>query len=114
MGQPLPALEKSTALVQEIVKLRKRWGRSAGAGQYSMHDVLDALVVIFDESNIDGPTRAELTKANRQLAAAGAREAGYKKRIAELEAQIGPGQPGDVVDVAEDVQHNDAESRDSE
>lgn len=88
MGQPKPTLAKAIALLEEIRALRKRWGRSAGAGQHNVHDLLDALDVLYEESNIDGPTKAELTKANRQLAAAGARAAQAQQRIEELETSL--------------------------
>jgi regulator of replication initiation timing len=88
MGLAKPSLEKAIEIVETIRKARKRWGRAAGSAQYGTNDVLDALDVIFDESNHDGPSKAELTKANRQLAACSAREAGYKERTGDLNIKV--------------------------
>jgi hypothetical protein len=85
---PKPSLDAALALVADIVAQRKRWGASAGGGQYSLEQIVQAILVIAEEANIGGPTKADLTKLNRQAAASNAREAGYKKRIVDLEDML--------------------------
>jgi hypothetical protein len=84
MVQRLIDIPAALTIVKHVVAERKRWGHQAGTAGYNTHTICDALIVLADAGNFDAPTREELTKANRQLAASAAREAGLKKRIAEL------------------------------
>lgn len=71
---------QAAILAQNIVTGRKRWGL-----QYSLPvtpaDLLDALVVLHDAGNFDGPTKEQLTLVKRQLTAALAREAKLRKQL---------------------------------
>lgn len=73
---------QAAILAQSIVTGRKRWGL-----QYSLpvnqSDLLDALVVLHDAGNFDGPTKDQLTLVKRQLTAALAREAKLRKQLGE-------------------------------
>jgi hypothetical protein len=66
-------LEKAQTIVASVVAGRKRLGK-----QYSspirMDEVLDAFVLVYDASNVDGPSKDEVTKLRRQLAACQNRE----------------------------------------
>ncbi len=81
-------LERAEEIVRVIVAGHKRWGASAGAMQHSTTEVVDALVTLHENANMDGPSAGDMAKANRQLAAANAREQGYKSRVAALQAEI--------------------------
>ena len=88
MSGPRMSLEQAQQITRNIIALQKRWGKSAGMGQHNAEQLVEALLVLDAEANVDGPTKADITLANRQLAASKAREEGLKKRIAELDAQI--------------------------
>ena len=72
------SLEKATNIVKEVVAGRKRLGKQFVPRQI-MDDVLDALVVVHDNANLDAPSKEEITKLRRQLAAALNRERARKK-----------------------------------
>ena len=68
-------LEQAQALVVDVVKHRKRWGKHAAA-PYTQSQLYDALVLLHDAGLIvqDVPTAEEVTKLRRQLAACQNRE----------------------------------------
>lgn len=84
----LYTLEQGLVVADDLISEHKRWGRMAGIGIYSPEQVIEALTVLrkhgtFDATDAD--LKGKLTKANRQLGAAKAREAKLLKRIAEFE-----------------------------
>lgn len=66
-------LEKATRIVEGVVAGRKRLGKQYIPAQI-MDDVLDALVVTYENANLDAPSKDEVTKLRRQLAACQNRE----------------------------------------
>jgi CO dehydrogenase nickel-insertion accessory protein CooC1 len=66
-------LTKAQVIVAEVVAGRKRLGRQFVPRQI-MDDVLDALVVVYDNSNPDALSKEDVTKLKRQLAACMNRE----------------------------------------
>ena len=91
-------IEEAQSVVAEVIEGRRRWGISYGSGAFSLSQITEALVTVADElGDQDGIAAAavqvkqdELTKVKRQLTASKAREAKLKKKIAELEEQVGP------------------------
>jgi geranylgeranyl pyrophosphate synthase len=67
------SLSKAQEIVTEVVAGRKRLGKQFVPRQI-MDDVLDALVVVHDNANLDAPSKDEITKLKRQLAACQNRE----------------------------------------
>jgi hypothetical protein len=73
------SLEKATRIVNEVVAGRKRLGKQF-VPRYIMDDVLDALVMVHENANLDAPSKDEVTKLRRQLAAALNREKARKNK----------------------------------
>ena len=67
------SLDKAQLIVRELVAARKQWGKHASVN-YTMHEVLDALVVLNDAGRFDAPSAAEVSTLRRQLAACQNRE----------------------------------------
>lgn len=65
-------LEKARAMAQSVIHARKKFGSQLHFPQPT-YEILEALAVLEANGNWDAPTKDELTKANRQLAAANAR-----------------------------------------
>jgi len=77
--------EQAEDVLHAVTANRIRWGRLYDAGDIGVAKLCDALVVIaHGENRVEKELRTSLTLANRQLAAAGAREGKLKKRLAEL------------------------------
>ena len=69
-------IERARQIVTDVVKGRNQFGKWYVADDVGIHNLLDALIVIaHTENKADADLREQLTKANRQLAAAKAREA---------------------------------------
>ena len=76
------SIEKATNIVNEVVAGRKRLGKQF-TPRHIMDDVLDALVVVHENANLDAPSKEEITKLRRQLAAALNREKARKNKDLE-------------------------------
>lgn len=74
-------LEQAHALVTDVVKHRKRWGKYAAA-PYTQSQLYDALVLLHDAGLIvaEATPAEEVTKLRRQLAACQNREQARKKK----------------------------------
>lgn len=72
-------LEQAHALVTDVVKHRKRWGKYAAA-PYTQSQLYDALVLLHDAGLIvqEATPAEEVTKLRRQLAACQNREKARK------------------------------------
>ena len=82
-------LDTAKNIVEESNNFFMKWGNLAEAmdGPYSYMELLEALsLIVADISSKEVELREELTKANRRLGAANAREARMKKKIKKLEA----------------------------
>lgn len=88
-------LSKAQAIVTEVVAGRKRLGKQFVPRQI-MDDVLDALVVVHDSANLDAPSKDEITKLRRQLAACQNREK------ARLNKDLRVGTPEELAEVPGD------------
>lgn len=77
-------LEQAHALVTDVVKHRKRWGKYAAA-PYTQSQLYDALVLLHDAGLIvqEAPSAEEITKLRRQLAACQNREKAKKAKDGE-------------------------------
>lgn len=73
-------LDKSVALVKEIVAARQRWGKQASV-PYTKEQLYDALVVLDSHGRFDGPSDEDVTKLRRQLAACQNREKSRTKGV---------------------------------
>lgn len=86
------ALLKAKEIVEEVIALRKRWGRHAGFGAYSSQDVLDALHTIGEagllEHKLGENLKEAITAANRAKGAAEARAKNYKNQLDHANEQI--------------------------
>ena len=72
--------EKAVPLLQELAAARRRWGRNCRP-PYRLEQILDALVLAEDQGALkvpDGPSKEEVTKLRRQLAACLNREKARK------------------------------------
>ena len=79
-------LIKAQEIVRDIAVQRERWGKLYDASGTDINVLLDALVCLKDhiDANADDMVpKAELTRANRQLAASVAREAKLKAKLAD-------------------------------
>jgi hypothetical protein len=75
-------LEQARAIVAEATEMRLRWGKMFSAKDIGEARLLDALVVFAKhEGKHDVELKEQLTKANRQLGAALAREKKYRKKL---------------------------------
>ena len=75
-------LEQARAVVAETVAMRLQWGKMFSAKDIGEARLLDALVVFAQhEGKHDAELKEQLTKANRQLGAALAREKKYRKKL---------------------------------
>lgn len=84
-------LIKAKEMVRDIAENRKRWGKMYDTSCYDVNDLMDALTVLSNHLDVvskDLVPKSELTKANRQLAAAVAREAKAKSKLADAEKLI--------------------------
>lgn len=82
MAEPM-SLKRAREIAQALAVARKKHGAQL-ASPYPAYEILEALAVLEENGNWDAPTREELTKANRQLAAAEARAAKCAKKRPEL------------------------------
>jgi hypothetical protein len=67
------SLDKAQRIVEEVVAGRKRLGKYF-TPRNIMDDVLDALVMVYENANLDAPSKEEITRLKRQLAACQNRE----------------------------------------
>lgn len=65
--------DKAAAIVAGVIAGRKRLGKQYQP-PYIMDDVLDALVIVHEQGNFDAPSKEEITRLKRQLAACQNRE----------------------------------------
>ena len=82
-------LERATNLVNELLDMRRKWGKNFGERDFNVGDLLDALVLIEDTASVSDASlfvelRAEIVKLNRQLGAAKSRE----KKAAKAQAVL--------------------------
>lgn len=108
------SLAKALKIVEEVALVRKRWGKQAKFN-YTEAQLVDAVVLLhaayeanavrFGEIQAEEHAnaslveqneelRAQLTKANRQLAAANARAARADKKLSPSEIVLGVGADG--------------------
>ena len=71
--------DKAAAIVLNVIAGRKRLGKQY-LPPYILDDILDALVMVHEQGNFDGPSKDEVTKIRRQLAAALNREKARKNK----------------------------------
>lgn len=81
------SLEKARLLAQRVAHGRKKYGPQFSI-PYSKEEIVEALALLENNGNWDGPTKEQLTKANRQLAACNARLARSTKNLAAADAAI--------------------------
>lgn len=80
--------EQAEDIVHSVVVNRIRWGKMYDGSDIGFKKLCDALVVYAHSDNKkEAELRDSLTRSNRQLAAALAREARWKKKLAELTGQ---------------------------
>jgi len=78
-------LDQAKDILAHIVSQRERWGAQYDGGEIGLDAIMEALVVLAQADNESyTDLKEELTKANRQLAAANARETKLKNEIQEL------------------------------
>lgn len=70
--------EQALALVKNTAGAVERWGKQANP-PYSQNQMMAAIAVLAGKVDIEGPTKEELTKVRRQLAACEARVAKLSK-----------------------------------
>lgn len=73
--------DQAMDILHHIVDMRLRWGKQYEAGDLGIDTVCDALIVLAQTENEEvASLKEQLTKANRQLAAANARAKKQEKR----------------------------------
>ncbi len=85
-------LEKSLAIVAEILTARKRWGKGMRS-PYTPDQLYDALIVLDEHGRFTGTSDEEVTKLRRQLAACQNREKGRKSALTPDEIVYGKTSP---------------------
>jgi hypothetical protein len=83
----LYTIEEALEVVDTLIQEKERWGKMAGIGVLTTDQLIEAITKMrkvgrFDVNGDD--LQAKLTKANRQLGAAKAREAKLLKRLEGL------------------------------
>lgn len=79
------SIEKARDIVAHIVAQQVRWGKLYDAEEIGLKQLVEALIAIAQgDSEEVTEVRKSLATANRQVGAANAREARYKKQIEEL------------------------------
>lgn len=74
-------LDQAQDILHHIVVQRERWGKQYDGGEIGLDKMMEAIVVIGQADNNElTELRASLTKANRQLAAANARQVKADKK----------------------------------
>lgn len=76
-------VEKALEIIAEVAEARKRWGKQASVN-YTLDQLMDAIVVLADKGRFDGPSDDEITKLRRQLAACQNREKGRKNAATDV------------------------------
>lgn len=68
-------------ILNHVVTQKERWGKQYNGSEMGVDTLMDALIVFAKADNEQyAELKAELSKANRQLAAANARETKLKNR----------------------------------
>lgn len=78
-------------IIAHVTKQRLRWGKNYTGDEYTSHTIMDAMVAIngaLAGVQDDLVPKADLSKANRQMAAAKARETKLRNQIEDLEQVI--------------------------
>lgn len=78
--------EVAHASLLKLVESRKKWGKLESAATIGPA-LLEAIEVLLKNTDPTQPQASDVTKLNRQLAAAGAREAGLKGKLNECREQ---------------------------
>lgn len=79
-------VETARKVQTDVISGRKRWGVLYTTGEYSVADLVTALVVLHEAGEIAaGDAHEELVNVKRQLTASKAREAKLKKKIEKLQ-----------------------------
>lgn len=81
-------IDKARQIVAHIVCQRERWGKQYDGSDWHMDQILDAIVAIngaLAGVQQELVPKADLTKANRQLAASKAQYAKLKGKVADLQ-----------------------------
>ena len=77
--------EQARDILAHIVAQRVRWGVQYDGGEIGLDNLMEALVVLGQADNqAYADLKEELTKANRQLAAANARETKLRNDLEKL------------------------------
>ena len=72
-------------ILNHVVTQKERWGKQYNGSEMGVDTLMDALIVFAKADNEQyAELKPELSKANRQLAAANARETKLKKQIETL------------------------------
>lgn len=72
-------------ILNHVVTQKERWGKQYNGSEMGVDTLMDALIVFAKADNEQyAELKSELSKANRQLAAANARETKLKKQIETL------------------------------
>lgn len=78
-------LDQAKDILAHIVSQRERWGVQYDGGEIGLEPIMEALIVIAREQNNDSvDMKEQITKLNRQLGAANARETKLKNELQEL------------------------------
>lgn len=78
--------EVAHASLLRLVESRKKWGKLESTATIGPA-LLEAIEVLLKNTDPTAPQASDVTKLNRQLAAAGARESGLKARLNECREQ---------------------------
>jgi len=87
-------IDRAKDMMRSVAGNRKRWGKLGGFGEYHQDDIMEALVLVYEGGYLDFDgtdllgMKAELTKANRQTAAANARATKFQNQVAGRDDRI--------------------------
>lgn len=77
-------IEQAKDVLAHVVSQKERWGQQYDGSEIGLSALMDALVVLAKHDNQSYmDLKEDLTKANRQLAAANARETKLKRELEE-------------------------------
>jgi hypothetical protein len=78
-------LDQAKDILAHIVSQRERWGVQYDGSEIGLEPIMEALITLAKHENqSDAEMREQITKLNRQLGAANARETKLKNELKEL------------------------------
>jgi hypothetical protein len=80
-------LDQAKDILAHIVSQKERWGVQYDGSEIGIDAIMEALITLAKHENqSDAEMREQITKLNRQLGAANARETKLKNEIKELKS----------------------------